>query len=308
MKPAVSIILPVYNGARSLRQTLDSVLSQTCRDFQLIAVDDGSSDDSLAILLDSANKDERIQVISQSNAGASAARNFGVEIARAPFLAFMDSDDLWHRDKLSAHLCHHARNPEMDASFARVAFLEADATCLDEARTLSKVPVGQLQLHDVLADNPLCTASNLFIRKAKFLALGGFNTAITHAEDQEFIARLIDGGSLVFALDQVLVGYRFSEDGLSMNLDAMYDGWRSFAGNYLSADDFAALDALYLRYLARRTLRAAGPPRQSFEYTLAGLRADRKSFLADPYRGYSTVAASLIATITPTTLRRRLFA
>lgn len=308
MKPVVSIVLPVFNAAASLPQTLASILDQSCKAFQLIAVDDGSTDDSLGILLEWAAKDQRIQIVSQPNAGVSAARNFGVGMARAPFVAFMDADDLWHREKLSAHLCHHARCPQMDASFASVAFLPADAKSLNEARTHSKVPLNDLRLRDVLAENPVCTTSNLFIRTARFLALGGFKSGLTHAEDQEFLARLVNSGSLVFALDKVLVGYRLSEDGLSMDLEAMYRGWQSFAGEYLEPEEYAALDALYLRYLARRTLRAAGPPRQSFEYTLAGLKADRRSFLADPYRGYSTVAASLIAAVTPSTLRRRLFA
>ena len=93
MNPGVSIIMPCYNAAAHLPQSVGSVLSQTFSDWELIAVDDGSSDDTLSLL--QALTDPRIRVHTQSNQGVSAARNAGLALARGQFVAFLDADDTW---------------------------------------------------------------------------------------------------------------------------------------------------------------------------------------------------------------------
>lgn len=94
MQPKLSIIIPVYNAERTLAQCLDSVLGQSCRDFELILINDGSRDASLDICRDFARMDQRIRVISQPNRGPGAARNAGLEIARGTYVQFVDADDL----------------------------------------------------------------------------------------------------------------------------------------------------------------------------------------------------------------------
>ncbi|WP_413438375.1 glycosyltransferase family 2 protein [Sulfuriferula sp. GW1] len=93
MNPGVSIIMPCYNAAPHLPQSVGSVLSQTFTDWELIAIDDGSSDDTLTLL--QAQKDPRIRVHTQSNQGVSAARNAGLALARGQYVAFLDADDTW---------------------------------------------------------------------------------------------------------------------------------------------------------------------------------------------------------------------
>lgn len=93
MEPLVSIIVPVYNAEKYLRRCLGSIAGQTFAGFECILVDDGSTDGSPAICDEWAAKDGRFQVIHQKNGGASAARNAGIEAARAPWLFFIDSDD-----------------------------------------------------------------------------------------------------------------------------------------------------------------------------------------------------------------------
>ena len=92
--PAVSVVIPVYNSAKYLRECLDSVVSQTFDDWEIVAVDDGSSDESPAILDEYAAKDSRIRVIHKANAGVSAARNDGLDTAKGEYIVFVDSDDL----------------------------------------------------------------------------------------------------------------------------------------------------------------------------------------------------------------------
>lgn len=91
--PSLSIIVPVYNGEPFLRRCLDSLVGQTLRDIEIICVNDGSTDSCLSILQEYAARDERIHIISQENAGLSAARNAGLRIANAEYIAFVDSDD-----------------------------------------------------------------------------------------------------------------------------------------------------------------------------------------------------------------------
>lgn len=96
----VSVVMPVYNGEDCLRECLDSICAQTLRDIEIICVDDGSSDGSLAILDEYASKDKRIRVIAQPNSGAAAARNKGIAIASGEYLSVLDSDDRFEPDML----------------------------------------------------------------------------------------------------------------------------------------------------------------------------------------------------------------
>ena len=91
--PKVSVIIPVYNVEKYLRECLDSVINQTLKDIEIICVNDGSTDNSLQILEEYAQKDERIRIINQENRGQSVARNRGLDIALGEFIAFIDSDD-----------------------------------------------------------------------------------------------------------------------------------------------------------------------------------------------------------------------
>lgn len=93
--PRLSVVMPIYNASSVMRETIDSVLSQSLQDFELICVDDGSTDDTLHILQEYASRDSRIRVISQKNGGPGSARNAGMALARAPYLMFLDADDLF---------------------------------------------------------------------------------------------------------------------------------------------------------------------------------------------------------------------
>lgn len=98
--PKVSVIIPVYNVQDYLPQCLDSICGQTLRDIEIICIDDGSSDGSLGILKQYAEKDSRIRVLTQGNKGAGAARNYGLRTARGEYLSFLDSDDFFELDML----------------------------------------------------------------------------------------------------------------------------------------------------------------------------------------------------------------
>ncbi|HFF5272228.1 TPA: glycosyltransferase family 2 protein, partial [Acinetobacter baumannii] len=101
----VSIITPSYNSAKYIGKTIDSVISQTYKKWELIIIDDCSTDSSVEIIKDYENKDNRIKLIQlKENSGAAVARNTGIQLARGRFIAFLDSDDSWLPEKLEKQL------------------------------------------------------------------------------------------------------------------------------------------------------------------------------------------------------------
>lgn len=111
----VSVVVPYYNSQDTLRRTLDSIRSQTLRDFEIITVNDGSKDESLSVVQQFAADypDIRLKNIDQRNGGPSKARNRGMEESRGKYIAFLDSDDTWEPDKLELQIAYMEAHPEM---------------------------------------------------------------------------------------------------------------------------------------------------------------------------------------------------
>ena len=124
----VSVIIPAYNIDKYLAETLDSVLAQSYTYFEVVIINDGSTDRTLEIAQKYAAKDDRIQVVSQANQGVSAARNHGIRVTTGELLAFLDGDDRWHSNKLNAHINHFHEVKNLGMSFAKVAFIASDGS------------------------------------------------------------------------------------------------------------------------------------------------------------------------------------
>ncbi|KLI64355.1 glycosyltransferase family 2 protein [Aurantiacibacter marinus] len=307
-RPTFSVIVPVYNAAETIEDTIASIRSQSLEDLELILVDDGSSDDSLLKMLRLAGSDPRVRLVAQPNGGVSAARNRGAAIAQGGLLAFCDSDDLWHAEKLAAHHAYHLANPALSGSYAQIAFVERHCSASHQKRTLSSVPDGDLTLAQIIGENPVCTTSNLVVTRAAFERIGGFAEGMNYAEDQEWLARAVTQGESISGIDELLVGYRLSPGGLSVNLEQMYAGWRELTGLYGADQDTAAAEAIYCRYLARRALRGGNPPADARRYALRGLSLNPSAFLSDMRRGGATLIAAFAAGAMPSSMRLRLFA
>lgn len=104
MSPLISVIVAAYNASATIGETIESVLSQTCTDLELIIVDDGSTDNTKGITLGYARKDSRVQYVWQENAGSPAARNTALKVAKGKYISIIDADDLWHQEKLSRQI------------------------------------------------------------------------------------------------------------------------------------------------------------------------------------------------------------
>jgi glycosyltransferase involved in cell wall biosynthesis len=180
----VSVIVPAYNAEGTIRGTLDSVLAQTFRDLEVIVVDDGSSDATVAEA--SRIGDDRLEVLSCEHRGRSAARNRGIERARGDFISFIDADDLWIANKLESQLDALSRRPEAGIAYSWTAFLDPAGRYL-----FAKEPLyfeGDVQA-DLLASCFVASGSNVILRRECVQSVGLFDEALHCAEDWEYLLR-----------------------------------------------------------------------------------------------------------------------
>ena len=302
--PRFSIVMPCFNAATTLPETLASLRAQTFSDWELLCVDDGSSDATLDLIQAEARRDTRVRVLRNPGKGPSAARNLALPEARGDILAFCDADDLWEPEKLACLVAAFAE-PSVAAVFAQVAFFDGT-----RSSSVSTVPAADLTVPMLLAENPVCTMSNLAVRREVFSQTGGFDTRLVHNEDLEWLIRLVATGHRVVGLDRCLVRYRTSVSGLSSDLGRMRAGRRAALATAerfgFRADPRA--EAIYCRYLARRALRVGAPGVEALRFVLTGLILSPVGFLSDLRRGGLTVAAALCAPVLPGCLRQFLFA
>jgi teichuronic acid biosynthesis glycosyltransferase TuaG len=214
----VSIIIPVYNATRWIVETINSVLNQTFDDFEIIAINDGSTDDSWSLLESLSKNDERIRIFNKINTGVSDTRNFGISISNGEFIALLDSDDTWLPENLNKKVSFLMENKEFDWVFSNMYEIN------DKSKVLRKAPKGK---NENLFENLLLwngevipgPCSNLLIRK-KILANVKFDLELSTAADQDFtiqLAKLSEG----YHIDEYLWNYRVLEGSMSKNISVM---------------------------------------------------------------------------------------
>jgi glycosyltransferase involved in cell wall biosynthesis len=165
--PLVSVVVPAFNAERTIKASVDSILAQDFRDFEVIVVNDGSSDSTKAMLAD---YDSQIRVIDQNNRGAPAARNSGVEAASGKLIAFLDSDDLWRPDKLTESVRAFEQHPSASIVFSDCLGLRADGTT-----STFYAYNGAPSLNEMLDKGFEIVPSAVTMRRAVFQACGGFS-------------------------------------------------------------------------------------------------------------------------------------
>jgi glycosyltransferase involved in cell wall biosynthesis len=183
--PLISVIIPVYNGEKTLKETIESVLHQTFSDFELIVINDGSQDSTLDIL--SKISDPRLRVFSYSNAGLAATRNRGFAHSSGEFIAFLDADDLWTADKLERQLAALQANPEAAVAYSWTDYIDESNKFL---RRGSHLTWNGDVYQKLLVINFLENGSNPLIRREALTEVGGFYEAINTAADWDMWLRL----------------------------------------------------------------------------------------------------------------------
>lgn len=209
--PSISVVIPVYNRRETVRAAIQSVLSQTFDDLELIVVDDGSTDETLTEVM--SINDTRITVLQQSNNGPSSARNVGALHSKAPIVAFQDSDDIWLQNKLERQIeCFSADSTV--ASYCGMIILTDSGKNDQDTRLLpaSNFPRGNI-LSQLLKSNFISTQTLLVRREALFDS-GMFDVDLRALEDWELALRLSVIGEFEPVCDH-LVLQRFSPNSLS---------------------------------------------------------------------------------------------
>ena len=225
--PAVSVVLPAYNRAGSILAAVHSVLGQTFRDFELLVVDDGSSDGTIAALAEVS--DPRVRLLANPrNMGAGAARNTGVREARAPWVAFQDSDDEWLPQKLAKQMARlDATGNRYVAAYCGMAVVGGldNPPLGDSSRrtSLRYIPDSQLSAVEgdirlALLHESLVSTQTLIARKDSLLAIGGFDESLPALEDWDCAIRLAALGHFAF-VDEPLVMQHFSANSITRHRD-----------------------------------------------------------------------------------------
>jgi len=196
----VSVIIPVFNGARFLRQALKSVFAQDYSPLEVIVVDDGSTDGSAAI----AAAFPEVVLLTQTNQGAWVARNKALARVRGEFIAFLDADDLWLPGKLTAQVAWLKANPEF-------GYVAAKFRNFLEKGTPRPPWIKQEQLEEDLSGG----VANLMVRREAFDVVGPFDTTTLRGADLDWVVRARDAGIQGGIVDAVLMKRRIHDANLS---------------------------------------------------------------------------------------------
>ena len=304
--PKFSVIVPCYNAEKTIFGTLSSIQDQTFTDIEIICVDDGSTDRTFVMLNDIARGDPGVKVVKNAGNGPSAARNLGViHHAKCDLVAFCDADDQWQPDKL-AQLAGLFENTTIDGAYVQIGFFEREP---HDAVAFSTVPQEALTIDLLLGENPVCTMSNVALRRRVFLEGGGFDCSMVHNEDLEWLIRLVGEGACIMGMPLLQTWYRTSVGGLSTDLTAMMAGRMravQSAARYGVAPSGQS-HAIFQRYLARRALRVSALRTEALRHAVRGLWHSPIGFLLPLHRGALTFIGALAVTALPRTLSRSLF-
>ena len=216
--PKISVIIPLYNHEKYIREAVYSVLEQTVSDFELIIIDDGSTDGSEGIV--SRIKDERIQYYFQENRGAHYTINRGIKLAEGEYISILNSDDVYYSSRFEEVLKILEGDHSIRAVFSHIEFIDEKGEFIRykkgaEDNWKNKNPETSFKgedniVLDLLAGNFLITTSNLFCRKSAFQDIGLFQKLI-YAHDYEFFLRLCYHYK-VYIVDKPLLKYRIHSE------------------------------------------------------------------------------------------------
>lgn len=213
--PTVSIIIPAYNVEATILETIQSIQAQTFSDFELIVINDGSTDSTLARV--GTVEDSRIKVFSYENGGLPVARNRGIRQATGEFITFIDADDLWTPDKLEKQLVALEQNPEAGVAYSWTAFIDERGKFLyawkplyDEGDVYPKL----------LVQNFISSGSNILVRRQFIEAAGEFDPNLKSVEDWDYYLRLAARCPFVVVPEYQIL-YRQSSRSMTAKVDVM---------------------------------------------------------------------------------------
>jgi GT2 family glycosyltransferase len=223
VNPVVSIVTAAYNAATYLPEAVDSVLTQTYPHFEMIIVDDGSTDDTAAVARVLAAADRRLRVVSTDNGGQASARNTAIRSAQGQFIVLLDSDDLLAPDYLACQLARFGTHADVAIVTPNAVNRGGGAAFDGKAIWPETSGLEYLTLRDLIEhEDAMCIIS--MFRRDMWEAIGGFNTHLRRNEDYEFWLRAAIAGYRILRSLEPIAVYRRRDDSLSSDEPEMLRG------------------------------------------------------------------------------------
>jgi glycosyltransferase involved in cell wall biosynthesis len=304
--PLASVVIASYNSGRFIEPAVESALRQTLTDIEVVVIDDGSKDDTVARL--KRFGDLRLRVCEQPHRGAPFALNTGVNLARAPYIGFLDHDDLWAPEKLARHIEYFEKNAGADATFSWSALIDESGgrIGLHPARWRGSIGFSQL-----LEDFVVGSTSSLVMRRSAILGVGGFDTQFPRCHDADLLLRIAMGRPrAICAIPEELTWYRRHSGQMSRDWRAMHLEWYSLLEKLRSlapaetAEGERRARSNMSRYFACLAYEEAEFP-EAFRLIRESLRSDPHAFMRDR-RNWKVAAGCWCAVFLPAPIRRRL--
>ena len=198
-KPKVSVVIPVFNGAAFIARAVESVLAQTFKDFEIVIIDDGSSDNTQTVLEQFSNQ-PNIRCLYQENAGPAHARNVGVKSASGDYIAFLDCDDMWFPEKLELQMAIFGESDSAGLIHSNYEVIASDGEVIQYAKAGHTRDV----FHQTFTGGHAPLLSTTVVSRTIFEQIGGFDSALWVSEDSDLILRLYDVTTFE-CLDRTLV-------------------------------------------------------------------------------------------------------
>lgn len=209
----VSIIIPCFNHAEFLAETLNSVLSQTYKNWECIVVNDGSTDNTEEIVSNYCRKDERIKYVSQRNMGVSAARNRGIQESDGYFILPLDGDDIIDSTYIEKAACYFEENPQTTLVYCKADFFGAENGPWN---------LPEYDYESFIWSN--CIFSSAIYKRTDYNSTHGYNTNMVKGlEDWDFLLSLLNKNSLVYRIDEILFHYRIKTQSRTINANKNFD-------------------------------------------------------------------------------------
>lgn len=210
--PQVSVLMPVYNGERFIAEAIESVLAQTLAAFELIVVDDGSTDRTAEIVR--SYRDPRIVLLTREKIGLSAALNFGLAACRAPWVARLDSDDVMEPPRLERQLAFVRERPSIGGAASYFSWLDEAGRVrgADEPRLRTREEIGA---HLRGGGRLIYAHPTVIYRRDIVLSLGGYDAAFEPSEDVDLFMRMYEAGRPLLVQPERLTRFRVHENSIS---------------------------------------------------------------------------------------------
>lgn len=304
--PAVSVVMTAFNVAPYIGAAIESALAQTFRDFELVVMDDGSTDGTTQVA--ARVEDSRIRLLYSPHFGAATQLRNAIEQTSAPYLALLDGDDLWSADKLAKHVQFLDTRPAVDLTFSWSRIVDEEG---QDTGLTSRLWDGPISFTELLADNVVGNGSALVFRREALAAAGGIDASLEACYDLDAWLRI---GALrpgnMWAIPEFLTSYRRRPCQVTQDVVLME---RCFEQVIRKARWFAPRAVAAVEQRARSNMQRfcaygwyqSGAYRRSAATMLRSLRSSPRIFFSDR-RNWEMTAAALSGTFLPSGLHRRI--